>query len=292
MENRPIYSIFLRKEAFFLFSAPTVASLLRDLHTASGLRVSIHDTEFNELAACPESLSGFCEMLQQNPKARLHCLFTDRDTFERVRHTGKIHLYKCRFGLWEAACPLYRNGVLVGYLMMGQGRDVTHESEQEILSASLPYTTDAGELTKRLQSLPALSKETATAFSHIMTLCAEHIASLTAVSVPTADLTEAIIRYINRNIGKKLTVAHLCAAFHCSKSTLMNLFRKNCGMTLGDYLTDRRMAIARELLQYTEEPIGVVALKCGFPDQGYFSKVFSATVGCSPTAYRRDPFRK
>ena len=292
MENRLIYSIFQRKEAIILFSTPTVTALLRDLHTASGLRISIHDTEFNELVACPESLSGFCEMLQQNPKARLHCLFTDRDAFERVRHTGKIHLYKCRFGLWEAACPLYRNGVLMGYLMMGQGRDVTRESTQEILNVSLPYTADAAELARQLESLPALSKETATAFSHIMTLCAEHMASLTAVSVPAADLTEAVIRYINRNIGKKLTVAHLCAAFHCSKSTLMNLFRKNCGITMGEYLTDRRIAIARELLQYTEEPIGVVALKCGFPDQGYFSKVFSANVGCSPTAFRRDPFRK
>jgi len=275
-----------------VFSPPTIDTLLRDLHTATGLRVSIHDTEFQELAACPEGMSDFCEMLRQNSKARLHCQFTDRDAFERVRHAGKLHLYKCCFGLWKAICPLYRNGILVGYLMMGQGKDNTREADREILNAALPYTTDAKGLTDRLANLPSLSRETVSAFSRIMTLCAEYAVSLTAVAGPTADLTESVIRYINRNIGKKLTVAHLCTAFHCSKSTLMNLFRKDCGMTLGEYLVDRRMAIAKELLQYTEEPIGVVALKCGFPDQGYFSKVFSAHVGCSPTAYRKDPFRK
>ncbi len=275
-----------------MFSSPAVAALLRDLHTASGFRVSLHDTDFREIAACPESVSGFCELLQRNPKARLQCLFTDRDAFERVRHTGNIYLYKCRFGLWEAACPLYRSGILVGYLMIGQAKDSTLTVEEEVFASACPYVAEEADLKQQVAALPRRSREEVTAFSHIMTLCAEYMASLVSAPVPAADLAEAVIRYINRNIGKNLSVAHLCGAFHCSKSTLMKLFRKNCGMTLGDYITDRRMAIARELLQYTEDPVGEIALKCGFSDPGYFSKVFSSRFGCSPTAYRRDPFRR
>lgn len=275
-----------------MFSHPTIEALLRDLHTVSGLRVSLHDAEFHELAAYPESHSAFCRMLHGNAKARLRCQFTDRDAFERVRHTGKIYLHTCCFGLWKVICPLCRNGMPVGYLMMEQGKEDDGERARGILTLSLPYAPDSEALTEGLAKLPSLSRETVSALSRLLFLCAEQAVSLAAVSAPAPDLTESVIRYINRNIGQKLTVARLCGAFHCSKSTLMNLFRKKCGMTLGEYLVDRRMAIAKELLQYSEEPIGVIALKCGFPDQGYFSKVFSARVGCSPTAYRQDPFRK
>lgn len=275
-----------------MFSHPTIEALLCDLHAVSGLRVSLHDAEFHELAAYPEEDSAFCQLLHGNAKARLRCQFTDRDAFERARHTGKIYVNTCCFGLWKAICPLCRNGVPIGYLMMEQGKEDGGETAREILALSLPYASDSVTLTEGLTKLPSLSRETVSALSRLMLLCAERAVSLADVSAPATDLTESVIRYINRNIGQKLTVARLCEAFHCSKSTLMNLFRKKCGMTLGEYLVDRRMAIAKELLQYSEEPVGVIALKCGFPDQGYFSKVFSVRIGCSPTAYRQDPFRK
>ncbi len=275
-----------------MLSSPAIQALLQDLYTVSGFRISIHDTDFNEVAAYPEDISGFCALLQQNPKAKLHCQFTDQDSFERVRHSGKIHLYKCRFGLWEATCPLYRNGILIGYLMMGQAKDRISNVEEEILSAAVPFSGDREAMAAELSKLPCLTRDEVVAFSNIMTLCAERMAFLIASPVPSADLAESAVRYINRNINKKLTVTHLCTTFHCSKSTLMKVFHASYGMTLGEYITDRRIAIAKELLRYTEDSVCEVARRCGFPDQGYFSKVFSAHVGCSPSEYRREPFRK
>jgi len=270
-----------------MFSAPTIASLLEDLHTISGLHISIHDTEFHELLSCPSHPSRFCALVQKNPKAHARCLAADREALEQVRDTGKIHLYKCRFGLWEAACPLYRNGILVGYLMMGQGKDCTCIAEQEIFDAALRYTDSYEDVKDSIADLPALSKETVTAFSHIMTICAEHVAYLSTMHIPSSDLADAVKEYIDQNIEKKLTIQHLCAVFHCSKSTLINVFRKKEGITLGEYLTKRRIEMAKGLLRHRDDPIGVVARRCGFADQGYFSKVFVAKEGCSPTVYRQ-----
>lgn len=270
-----------------MFTLPAIAELLQDLHKTSGLHISIHDTDFHQLVSCPENLSRFCALVQKNPKAKARCLAADREAMEKVCDTGKMYLYKCRFGLWEAACPLYRNGILVGYLMMGQGKDCTCASEQQILSAAFRYTDEQEEVKTCLAELPALSEETITAFSHIMTICAEHVAYLSSIHVPSEDLADSIKEYIDKNIEKKLTISHLCAVFHCSKSTLMNHFRKNAGMTLGEYLTERRVEMAKGLLRHRDEPIGVVARRCGFPDQGYFSKVFVAKTGYSPTAYRQ-----
>ena len=270
-----------------------IGKILKDLYIVSGFRVSIHDTEFNEIASYPESISGFCELIQQNPKAKMQCLFTDRDAFERVQHSGRIYLYKCRFGLWEAACPLYRSGILAGYLMMGQALEDTGDAEQNTFAEAIPYVNDREELKRRLSALPRASAERVRAFSDIMTLCAEHLASAASAEVPPpADLAAAAVRYINRNIGRKLTILDICSAFHCSKSTLTKLFKQDCGMTVNDYIVSRRMAIAKELLQYTELSVGAIASKCGFSDPFYFSKSFTKQVGISPSAFRRDPFGK
>ncbi len=270
-----------------------ITKILKNLYRISGFRISLHDTLFNETAAYPEEISGFCELVQQNPKAKMQCLFTDSDAFERVRHSGKIYLYKCRFGLYEAACPLYRNGVLAGYLMMGQALEDSENAEKFAFAEALPYVGDEEKLKKKLSVLPAVSAEKMKAFADIMTLCAERLTDSASVGAPpAADLAAAAVRYINRNIGRKLMLGDICAAFNCSKSTLMKLFKKECGVTVNEYIVSRRIAIAKELLQYTELSVGTVAEKCGFSDSLYFSKCFASRVGISPTEFRKNPFGK
>lgn len=270
-----------------------VGKILKNLYLISGFRVSLHDTSFNETAAYPEDISGFCELVQQNPKAKMQCLFTDSDAFERVRHSGKVYLYKCRFGLYEAACPLFRNGVLAGYLMMGQALEDSENAEKNAFAEALPYVGKEEELKKRLAALPTVSAEKMRAFADIITLCAERLTDSALLGVPpAADLAAAAVRYINRNIGRKLTIGDICAAFNCSKSTLMKLFKKECGVTVNEYIVSRRIAIAKELLQYTELSVGTIAEKCGFSDSLYFSKCFTSRAGVSPSAFRKNPFGK
>ncbi len=273
-------------------SSDGIKKLLCDLHLLTGMRVSLHSLEFDEISAYPESVSGFCSFVQKNPKARLQCGFTDRDAFERAKHSGKPYIYRCRFGLLEAVFPLYKNGTICGYLMAGQAL-VSENEISDAFESALPYVTDKEELQKRLASLPTVSAERIRAFSDIVLLCAGHIADQVRMTEPSsAELSSSVMQYINRNIGKKLTLGDICKTFNCSKSTLTKLFKRDCGVTVNEYIISQRIAIARELLQYTEQPIGRIAEKCGFSDQLYFSKVFSARVGVSPTRYRSAPFGK
>ena len=263
-----------------------VTALLNDLHTVSGMRVSLHDADFNEIAAAPENCAAFCLMLQRHPAARTKCLASDRYAFERVDDTGTVYLYRCHCGLWEAVCPLYHSGVPVGYLMIGQALDSAPGTDAETASAAAPYLASPKDASPLLALLPRYTKEEMRAFTHIMTVCAEHLAPLAFHCPPTADLPEAVSRFLRRNFDKRITISALCDAFHCSKSTLLKEFREKTGVTIGDYLTACRMAAARDQLLSTKEPIGAIALRCGYPDPGYFGKVFSARFGCSPSDYR------
>jgi AraC-like DNA-binding protein len=67
----------------------------------------------------------------------------------------------------------------------------------------------------------------------------------------------------------------------------VNNFRKTHGTTVTAYLTEVRLKEAEKMLIGNERTLSEVAAMCGFSDQSYFSKVFSAKMGCTPGDYRR-----
>ena len=57
-------------------------------------------------------------------------------------------------------------------------------------------------------------------------------------------------------------------------------------MTFTEYVTDKRMEKAKELLRTTNKRSGEVAFAVGYRDPHYFSFLFKKTQGCTPRVYR------
>jgi AraC-like DNA-binding protein len=55
---------------------------------------------------------------------------------------------------------------------------------------------------------------------------------------------------------------------------------------LHDYVTERRIARARELLHHSELNVGEIASRLGFKTIFHFSRVFKQETGHSPRHYR------
>ena len=70
---------------------------------------------------------------------------------------------------------------------------------------------------------------------------------------------------------------------------LTTIVRRRTGRTVQEWITERRMAEARDLLSETELPISEVARLVGMPDPGYFSRVFRRMHGTSPRQWRGRP---
>ena len=79
----------------------------------------------------------------------------------------------------------------------------------------------------------------------------------------------------------------LSSHFFVSKFHLSREFKKATGLTVGNYLNSRRINKAKELLRFTKEPIGTIAVSCGIPDVNYFTKVFVKYESMTPSAYRK-----
>ena len=266
-------------------------TVLRELYTVSGCRISIHDSEYTEIAAYPQEVSPFCRLIQTDPNAYLSCLRGDAEALSRVRDTEQPYIYRCRFGLYEAVAPLYHSGVLTGYLMMGQIADCAPHAREDIFRRALETkgngTWNEEDLRRTVWELLETDVERFRSFVGIMTICAEYITLSGRMDLPVRETAYMIRVYLNQNYGSRITLDELCRSFRCSKSTLMNTFRGAYGVTIGKYLTDVRVGHARRMLTDTDCSVREIAQECGFTDQGYFTKVFSASTGFAPTEFRR-----
>ena len=85
-----------------------------------------------------------------------------------------------------------------------------------------------------------------------------------------------------------LNIGQLCKELSISTSYFSVIFKKHTGKTFLEYLTEKRMEKAKELLRTTHLKTYEVAEKVGYQDPHYFSLLFRKTVGLTPTAYRSE----
>lgn len=99
-------------------------------------------------------------------------------------------------------------------------------------------------------------------------------------------LKEAI-RYIVHHHAEKISLDTLETHCHVSKQQLIRYFKTAFNTTPVKYITDYKIARAKELLfNHPELTIKEISSELGFDNQHYFTKVFIRTTGESPTNYR------
>lgn len=102
------------------------------------------------------------------------------------------------------------------------------------------------------------------------------------------DETKAVIAYIQAHYSQPLTLTLLADHFNLSKSHLCRLFKKTTKMALTDYINATRISHSTQLLQQTDQAVGVIAGLVGFNNISYFNKIFQRRMHLTPTAYRQE----
>lgn len=68
---------------------------------------------------------------------------------------------------------------------------------------------------------------------------------------------------------------------------LSNLFRRETGVTLTEYIHQVRMRKAITLINSSALPVAAIATACGYNDINYFTRIFKRTYGLSPKQYQK-----
>jgi two-component system response regulator YesN len=96
----------------------------------------------------------------------------------------------------------------------------------------------------------------------------------------------ALLQYVNEHITDPLALGELAQRFFLNVSYCGELFKSVTGETFTQYVRRRRIQQACELLRRTQLPMSQIALRVGYADLPYFSRLFTAAKGVSPTRYR------
>ena len=114
--------------------------------------------------------------------------------------------------------------------------------------------------------------------------CTDAAAPAPAPSSNYHAQVDAILSYINSNIGEPLTLAGLSAHFFMSTSYLCRIFKEATGTTINKYITAKRITLSKSLLDQgccVSEACEV----CGFNDYSNYLRAFTKAVGISPKKY-------
>jgi len=95
------------------------------------------------------------------------------------------------------------------------------------------------------------------------------------------------VQYINANYASPLTLDDISRLVNLSPDYLSKIFKQGTGTTFSRYLNDVRIARAKELIRQSRLRLTDISSMVGYDDQSYFTKVFTKTVGVSPSEYRK-----
>ena len=84
-----------------------------------------------------------------------------------------------------------------------------------------------------------------------------------------------------------VSVEKLSKTMFISRSQLSRKVLNLTGMNTSDFVMQVRMGKARRLLEDTTTPITEVAMKCGFNDPSYFTRMFKKTYDITPSQARK-----
>ena len=105
-------------------------------------------------------------------------------------------------------------------------------------------------------------------------------------SLEKEDLLDRILVYVDGSLGEKITLEGTSERFWISSTTLSSLFRQKMGISFYQYVLQRRLTEAKNLI-YDGESIEQIPAKVGFGDYSTFFRAFKKEVGMSPRQFRK-----
>ncbi|WKG03447.1 AraC family transcriptional regulator [Mycolicibacterium sp. HK-90] len=128
------------------------------------------------------------------------------------------------------------------------------------------------------------------------------LAHLTLLLIDVARLTEDVVgdlrrsgepllaevfAVIDRRLSQPLSLSDVAAEVGMTPGHLTTVVRRRTGRTVGEWINERRMSRARELLGERDLTVAEIANRVGMTDPGYFSRQFRRAHRVSPREWRR-----
>ena len=92
--------------------------------------------------------------------------------------------------------------------------------------------------------------------------------------------------YIEKNFQENINLNKISNYVSLSKNYFCNIFKKETGITIWDYLIRIRMEEAKRMLLETEQKTYEISERVGYDDPSYFGRLFKKYTGFTPMEFR------
>ena len=98
------------------------------------------------------------------------------------------------------------------------------------------------------------------------------------------------LRLLNERVEGDLSIEEICRAVGYSRAYIFKEFKAKTGKSIMTYYTALKIKRAKQLLRERELSVRQISERLGFDSANYFSKVFRAHTGQTPTSYQKRAF--
>jgi AraC family transcriptional regulator len=102
---------------------------------------------------------------------------------------------------------------------------------------------------------------------------------------PWRGLRQAL-KFIDAHLGERLTLARIADEARLSPYHFAHIFKRFTGVAPHQYVMQRRLERAKQLLAGSDTPIAEIAAELGYASQSHFSEAFHHATGITPLTYR------
>lgn len=178
-------------------------------------------------------------------------------TMFTLQHSEELAVWAMRSGVWEyMVLPLSvteKGRYLTALVQLQTLRRMNNDRRKATLIDHSPSLPDSIRLTSDHQKHKALSD---------------------------------VLQYIDQHFRESVDQKELAKRCGMTSFRFSRLFKETYGLGFMDYVLNKRMSFAKEMLDNSQMPITTIGYEAGFKDPSYFARAFKQSANCTPSEYR------
>jgi two-component system response regulator YesN len=108
------------------------------------------------------------------------------------------------------------------------------------------------------------------------------------VNEDTKDKMEVILEYIEHRFTEDFSLDDLSELVFLSPTYVSHLFHQKTGSSIREFLNQRRIEYACNLLSDSNFSIKEIAEKCGYSNLTHFYRIFKKIMNITPLEFRKE----
>lgn len=172
----------------------------------------------------------------------------------------------------------------------GVNFNLYNEDGEELIAFDVPtilaHNTEESVMKEQLLNCLSLYRTSTNRIAlkgEVFSLVSSAIVAYATKNTPTG--IQPAIDTIRNSIHDELRIADLAAACGMSESTFRREFHRYAGVSPKQYILERKINKAKQMLRSGCYPIKEICMILGFFDDAYFSKIFKKSTGLTPMQY-------